>query len=107
MIYVKEDRYVPASKLQLGDILVSAKYGYEITVDSIDEKISKGVYAPLTPSGTIIVNGILASSYVSLQKNSSMLMIGGVSTNLSFHWLIHTLNFLTDSVVIILESVSV
>merc|ERR1711862_835933 len=94
MIYLQGGRYVPASKLQIGDVLISSISNEKnVVVESISKKISKGVYAPLTPSGNIFVDNILASSYVTLQTDSSNLMIGNTSTGVSFQWLIHSFEF--------------
>merc|ERR1711894_315841 len=40
-------------------------------------------------SGTIVVNGIVASNYVSFQ-DSEYLKIGSLQTPISYHWLFHT-----------------
>jgi hypothetical protein len=53
--------------------------------------VRDGVYAPFTTSGTIMVSGVAASSYVTLhQENSSMLILGRWQLPLSIHWLCHT-----------------
>lgn len=80
---------VPASMVRVGDSLAP---GGE-TVTSINSIVRNGVYAPFTPSGTLIVNGIAASSYIALQEDSATLKIAGISTGLSFQWLAHTFQF--------------
>ena len=57
---------VRADSIQVGDVL----RGDSAVVKKIKTVNRKGVYSPLTPSGSIIVDGILASSYISLQKES-------------------------------------
>jgi hypothetical protein len=39
-------------------------------VTNIQQQFSYGLYAPLTPSGTLFVNGIKVSTYASLQKGN-------------------------------------
>mmetsp|Transcript_16527 Transcript_16527/g.24382 ORF Transcript_16527/g.24382 Transcript_16527/m.24382 type:complete len:685 (-) Transcript_16527:28-2082(-) len=58
---------VPAGSLQVGDQVVLAAAG-TTTITLIEQKItSKGIYAPFTTSGTLVLNhGLLASSYISL-----------------------------------------
>lgn len=53
--------FVFARELQLGDIIV-AESGFE-NVTELMEVYEKGAYAPLTESGTVLVNSILASCY--------------------------------------------
>jgi hypothetical protein len=50
---------------------------------------SKGIFGPFTKSGSIVINDIVASNYITFQ-GSEHLIIVGVETSLSFHWLAHT-----------------
>jgi hypothetical protein len=84
MVFVESGEAVPAAIIKVGDILSS---GQEVT--GIKTVNRKGAYAPFTPSGIIIVNGVQASNYIALQKTSATMMIGPFSTGLSFHWLAH------------------
>ena len=90
MILVKDRGYVPASTVEVGDRLLSANM-LEIKVRSIATTARQGMFAPFTPSGSIVVSGILASSYIAMQRESSDLKIGGFSTGVSFHFLAHAL----------------
>jgi hypothetical protein len=80
---------IPASAVKVGDKVVMASGSVEAVVD-IKSVVRKGAFAPFTPSGTVVVNGVKASSFVSFQESSSVLVIGGVSTGLSYQWLAHT-----------------
>jgi trypsin len=77
---------VPASMIQVGDLLLGG-----VVVTNISYVTARGMYAPLTASGRIAVNGIVCSTYISFQDNASTLHIGnnGFDTGLSFHWLSH------------------
>lgn len=91
---------VPASMVQIGDILAlhddDTDKRHSI-VTSISRVTHRGMYAPLTASGRIVVNGVVCSTYITFQQNSSVLLIGGgsneneylYSTGLSFQWLCH------------------
>lgn len=46
-----------------------------------------------SPSGTISVDGVKASSFVSLQNDSSVLTVAGISTGLSHQWVARTFEF--------------
>ncbi|CAB9517326.1 Protein hedgehog [Seminavis robusta] len=70
---------VPARSVQVGDLLVSGGSNdtYDTDLDlsgglvtMIQTVRRTGIYAPLTPSGALVVDGILASSYVALQQES-------------------------------------
>lgn len=64
-------KFEKASSVQVGDTLQDAE-GVSTKVVKIQSVTRKdGVYAPLTPSGTLIVDTVLASSYVSLQKGGN------------------------------------
>jgi Hint module len=61
---------VRADSIQVGDVLRGA------TVTKADNVQSPGLYAPLTPSGFLIVNGVMASNYISLEKADSHALLG-------------------------------
>jgi Hint module len=67
--------FVPASLVQISDCLSDGN-----AVHSIKIVIRQGVYAPFTSTGTIVVSGITSSSYITLQKDSSHLMLGSFQT---------------------------
>lgn len=92
MIGMHGKGFVPASTIKLGDMLVSVA-GTIAEVTSIQKKKRKGMFAPFTPSGELMVGNILVSSYVTLQPHSSHLKLGGSPTGLSFQWLAHTFQF--------------
>ena len=58
----KTTQFVPAEDLKVGNLLIDEQ-GTPIKVKSIDAAKSQGLYTPLTPSGTVVVNGVVASSY--------------------------------------------
>ena len=89
MVFVKSrGGFVPASDLKEGDQLVDGA-GNELSVASIDKKDKVlGVFAPFTPSGKIVVNDILASSFVAMD---SKLTIGGAE--FSNQWIARTFEF--------------
>lgn len=77
-------QYLPASAIRVGDKLSSGE-----VVTAIRKVHRRGVYAPFTPSGTIVVNNQVASNFVSLQDNLHVLHIRGWSTGISHHGLAH------------------
>lgn len=80
---------IPASLVMVGDEIVLGAGGFGV-VGIISKANRRGAYAPFTKSGTIVVNGMVASNYVTLQRDSSELILtGGVRTGLSMHWLAH------------------
>jgi hypothetical protein len=83
-------RFVPASMVQVGDVLESTN-GNVVTVEAIKRVIRRGVYAPFTMSGTIVVSDIQASNYVAF-RDSDRLVVGksrGWETPMSFQWVAH------------------
>jgi hypothetical protein len=92
LIFVRE-RAVPASTIKVGDVLADGKTSNNVEVRSIKRISRQGAYAPFTTSGTIVVNGILASTYVSLQEGSANLLLfdGRFDTGISHQWLAHSL----------------
>ena len=88
MVFVNERHSVPASALVPGDSILLGS-GESSTIERIESSVSNGVYAPFTPSGTIVVNGVLASTYVAFQ-DSPYLKIGGMETFIEWQWLAHS-----------------
>lgn len=71
-----------ADNVKIGDILSKDENPTEVTkISKIQNK--KGMYAPLTAGGTIVVNRVLASTYVALQSeslsNTADIKIGGIT----------------------------
>jgi hypothetical protein len=87
LVFVEGGRSVPASSVKIGDKLQLAD-GNLSSVVAIVLSVKQGAYAPFTASGTVVVNGVTASSFVSLQ-GSENLTIGGIDTGLSYHFLSH------------------
>jgi hypothetical protein len=83
MVFVVNKGAIPASMVQVGDKLVGGD-----AVSSITKVSRRGIFAPFTPSGTLVVNGVVASSYVSFQ-DSDVLLIGSLATPLRYQWLAH------------------
>jgi Hint module/Subtilase family len=86
------DTFRPAKYIQVGDVL-QGQGGDERIVTMIRKTHKMGLYAPVTtPSGTLLVNGIKVSSYVSIQKglpDDVMLKIPGISSGMSQHQVVH------------------
>ena len=78
---------VPASMVKVGDLLVMES-GNLSPVTKISTVTRKGAFAPFTMAGTIVVNGVVSSSYVSLQGGDNV-MIGSIKTPLSNHFIAH------------------
>lgn len=92
MVFRDDGVAVPASLLEIGDSLHLVNDGGLVEVRDITTVWKQGAYAPFTTSGTIAVNGIAASSYISLQSDSHLLTLGdsSITTPLSMQWLAHT-----------------
>jgi len=90
LVFVETRGSVPAFAVSVGDrVLGAGKNVAEVT--KITKVTRAGAFAPFTESGTIVVNGVLASSYVSLQDDESgSFVIGGTKT-FPMHWLSHSL----------------
>jgi hypothetical protein len=59
---------VRADSVKVGDALQDGSAG--LSVKKISTVTRKGLYAPLTPDGTLMVDGIKASSYITLQDEA-------------------------------------
>jgi len=87
-----KDHPVRAGSVKVGDILkaVAASDTSSHEVTTITKITRKGLYAPFTPGGTIVVNDVLASSYVSVQgKESDFVEVGGGMKIMSEHDWVH------------------
>lgn len=91
MVYINQQgQPIAASQLRVGDLLrtVASESGEPII--AIREVREKGLYAPFTPSGKIVVNGILASVYMTV-LNENAVDLGWI--HISPHWMSHSILF--------------
>lgn len=91
MVFVTKALAVPASSLGVGDKVLTQTGDLGVII-KIEKVRRRGIYAPFTMAGSIVVNGIVASSYVSLQEvpPSHKLIVGGtIETPLTMQWLAH------------------
>lgn len=87
MVYMEgQSAPIPAKMVKVGDRFATGEI-----VEAIERIVREGIYAPFTISGTIVVNGVPASNYVSLQ-GSAVLLLGpsGIATPLTHQWLDHS-----------------
>jgi Vault protein inter-alpha-trypsin domain/Hint module/von Willebrand factor type A domain len=87
MLFIDKVGAVPASTVAVGDWVLLGNGG-KSQVTKISLAHRAGAFAPFTESGTIVVSGIVASSYVSLQEGSGALVIGGIPI-VSMQWIAH------------------
>ena len=59
-----------ADHLQIGDRLLNVEAEKQVTVTLIESVQKRGLYMPLTPSGQIVVNNVLASNYISVSDTA-------------------------------------
>jgi len=88
MVFVEGGRSIPAAIVKVGDKLLLADGNVE-TVTAIRTVQKQGAYAPFTASGTVAVNGVVASSFIAFQE-SETLKIGDMDTTVSFQFLART-----------------
>lgn len=75
MVLLRNDKFVTASTLAVGDELSGA------TISEIRKVTRTGAYAPFTDSGTIVVNDIVASTFVAKSSSSDTTSV------VPHHWL--------------------
>jgi hypothetical protein len=97
LIAIKGQGYVPASTVKVGDTVIyfaedGVRNDVSMRVTTIEDIKTAGVFAPFTPSDTIIVNGLLASCFITLQPGKSHLF-STVFSSTSFHSLAHAFEF--------------
>jgi hypothetical protein len=78
---------VPSSSISVGD-MIDLGDGGVADVYRIASVQRRGLYSPFTLSGTIVVDGVVASTYVSLQ-GTQYFEIDEFKTPLSHHWMAH------------------
>jgi hypothetical protein len=78
---------VRAANLRVGDRILHESGNYVSIVQLQSAAPAKGVYAPYTASGTIVVNGILASTYATIDNYGSG--GGGILAHRDSHFLLH------------------
>merc|ERR1712048_1498267 len=67
LVYERDAGFIPAADIQVGDIvLVQQEQEEEATITRIRTVRRKGLYAPFTASGTVVVNDVLASSFIAI-----------------------------------------
>ena len=79
---------VRADSIRVSDRLQHSKDDAR-EVTEIRTVARKGVYAPLTRSGKVVVDGIQASSYISLQERTNRVQVQGVNMPMSQQDFLH------------------
>ena len=68
----------PACDVEVGDVDVMSGEGERVRVVRVESERHKGIFCPLTESGTIVVDGILCSCYASVRSfNFGLFQISG------------------------------
>jgi hypothetical protein len=83
LLQLANGAFRPAGAIQIGDVLGNGA----IVMEKQERVRAKGIYAPYTPSGTIVVDGVPASCYVVQDLHG----IFGVTW--TGHWLAHAFEF--------------
>ena len=87
MVFKSTDEAVPAIGIHVGDEIQMAD-GTVATIESVRAVLAKGAYAPFTYSGDLVVDGIVASSYVAFHSTTGTTSLWGI--DVTFHWMAHT-----------------
>lgn len=87
MIFNGED-FVPAGTIKKGDYIQLGTGGM-IQVSKVTNISRVGMYAPFTASGKIVVNNVLASTYISFESDSAFVTVVGMKTPVTYQWLAH------------------
>lgn len=86
LVFAENNRLVTASEINVGDkiqIPFSSKVERVLAIKMITRT---GIYAPFTPSGVIVVNGIQASCFATIQDGVTV-SLGGYELPLTYHQL--------------------
>jgi hypothetical protein len=70
MIFLKNNTLnpVPGRSVRVGDILQGGDDDHPVKVANVKSVKRSGIYAPLTPDGTFVVNGVKASGKITSRK---------------------------------------
>jgi len=90
MILTKTHGFIPALSLRKGDYLLD-NLGQEVAIYSIKSATAKGIYAPFTPSGQLVVNGFVVSCFIAFKNSQSLRTFGDLS--ISYQWIAHMFEF--------------
>merc|ERR1712137_138979 len=82
---------IPAGQVAVGDSLIEAS-GKTAVITTIETVHRVGLYAPFTPTGTLVVDGFQVSSFVTLDESRPAVTVFG-AVPMSWHWLAHTFEF--------------
>jgi hypothetical protein len=91
MVYIAqggETKAVPAGSVAIGDELVLKDGEASSAVVKIQSVVRNGAFAPFTESGKLVVSGVLASSFVSMEPESGDVIMFGIKFA-SHQWLAH------------------
>jgi Hint module len=75
LVFVKRHHHmypVRAKDIKVGDILLGTAQEQHLVVLTIQMIRQRGIFAPLTQSGDIVVNGIIASNYVDVLHGNKL-----------------------------------
>jgi hypothetical protein len=92
---------VTAESIQVGDALRTAHSNNAVGTSTVTKIVTvekEGVYAPLTASGNLVVEGIVASAYVALQEtdHEDFVFAGGlrIAHSTLVHWYLAPFRFM-------------
>jgi len=76
LVYLQDQSTpIPAHSIKVGHVLHTSNSGKDgSTVTKISTVEREGIYAPLTTGGTLVVDGVVASSYVQIKQNHQQLV---------------------------------
>ena len=87
MVYIPGNEFVPNSTIQVKVELVDGN-GSATNVLSVKKKVCQRAYATFTPDGDVVVHGVRASSFITLQ-DSETVNVSGIYTGLNFQFPTH------------------
>jgi len=89
MVFTPTSGAIAAKHLHIGDELFDGD-GDKVVIQSIKLISAAGVFAPFTPSGKVVVGGVLASSFIAFDNGSYFPAAG---MKFSYHWISHSFEF--------------
>ena len=96
---------MPASVVEVGDTLQNGTTNSTLVVAGVEQIQRKGVYGPFTEDGTIVVNGVIVSNYVTVQSDRGKVDVFGIQTGLGVHELAHAFEGIHRTVCVLWWSV--